>query len=118
MPSTWYRVQTADRDVTQLLDPEHWISEAWSGAEAHERRGISVCASLEDLAHYLALGTLPIGADEWVVVELTGPLSTDRPVDADLGEYLLLPDTIVSVRTLDEAGMWDLIDQAYEALYA
>jgi hypothetical protein len=115
--SRYFRIQTADRDVSGLLDPAQQTSEAWNGQESLIRHGVSVCDSLEDLADYLiADGSgIPYGSGEWVVVELTGTLSTDTALDA--GETLIIPTAIISVEPM-AAQLFPMIDAAYDALYA
>lgn len=62
------------------------------------RRGVSVCASLDDLRAYLA-------QREWsrdcVVLELEGELSEDEDHDAAGGALLILPTRIVAVHPVD-----------------
>ena len=53
------------------------------------RRGVSVMDSLADLAAYVAVTALL--ASYPVLVECEGPESDDVPVDAGMGEQLLLP---------------------------
>lgn len=112
MTTSWYRIQSAGRNVADLLTSEQ-TSEAWGGSDDDTRSGVSVCDSLESLAAYLVTAGIPFGAGEWVVVELTGELADDEPLDA--GEYLIVPDSIVSVRPMGDE-MFDLIDAAYDAL--
>jgi hypothetical protein len=108
---TYFRVQTADRDVTGLLDPEQQTSESWQGGAAQV--GVSVCESREALAMYLAGNGagIPIGAGEWVLVALAGELLGHG---ADDGELLVRPTQIVSVAPLDE-DFYELIGAAYDA---
>ena len=113
---TWWRVQTADRDVTELLDPENWVSRNWTD-ESREQHGVSVCASREGLATYLAASGLPLGDGQWVMVELTGRRLYTQAHDAHLGEVLIEPDGVVAVHELDDA-MWDLIGAAFDAAQA
>jgi len=120
MTTTWYRIQTADRDVTDLLDPEQQVSYSWTSDE-ESRVGVSVCESLESLAAYLASepgSGIPFGAGEWVIVELTADReSYDTPMDAAYGEHLVHPVAITSVAPLDDA-FFDMIGAAYDALAA
>ena len=117
MTQTYFRIQTADRDVNDLLNPEFQISENWNNIESYTRSGVSVCDSLENLAAYLAQSGIPFGAGEWVIVELDGDISDDTPCDAEYGELLIHPTEIVSVRPLDD-DMFDLIGAAYDAANA
>lgn len=114
---TYFRVQAAWRDVNDLLDPAEQVSRAWHRDDL-DRDGVSVCESREDLARYLAtVGEgIPFGAGEWVVVELTGTPSDAEPLDADDGELLLHPTGIVSVRSMDDDGMFDLIGDVLDEL--
>lgn len=125
---TYFRVQSADRDVNELLDPEYQFSHAWSGIGRHDRVGVSVCDSIDDLALYLAshLGCgLPV-REGWVIVELVGdPVEDARPVDPEF-ETLVRPTAIVNVTAVDEAfmakvaqadGFLASFDNGYEDLF-
>lgn len=114
--TTYYRIQTADRDPSLLLNPEHQISYHWNSIDSEEytRVGVSVCETLEDLAAYLAGSGIPYGDGEWVIIELTGYLSDDDAYDAAYGELLIHPTEIVSVRPMDD-GFFDMIAAAYDA---
>lgn len=120
MTTTWYRVQDATRTLTDLLDPELQVSHSWTpGGDEDDaetnRRGVSVCDSIENLVLYLAGPGEGIGyGDGWVIVELTGDLSEDEPLDP--GEHLVHPDAIVSVRPMDDE-FFNLIGAAYDALH-
>lgn len=119
----YYRIQPADRDTTDLLDPERQYSAPWHGGierpcptctdidathdpadctdcDGHQwvediRDGISACDSLDALYAYwqVAGGDL----DDAVIVEMDATRSTDRDHDADLGAVLVHPYRIVSV---------------------
>lgn len=118
---TGYRIQEAMLDTADLLRPELQFSHVWEGNEdeddARTRRGISACESLEALAAYLAgAGSgIPFGDGEWVIVEMHGPVSGERPLDEEDGEFLMLPERIVSVRPLDDE-FFDMVGAAYDAL--
>lgn len=102
MTETYYRVQTADRDPADLIGTHH-TSHSWYGPESYDREGVSVCASREALAYYLAHSALPIGIGEWVIVELEGDrVAGVTPMDAEVGEILVHPTEIVSVTPLDD----------------
>lgn len=116
MTTSYYRIQNADRDAQALLDPEQQWSYSYNGQDEDTRHGISACDSLESLADYIAASGVEIDPHHSVIVELAGPLSDDEPVDA--GEYLVLPDTIVTVTDADEAGFFALVDAAYDRLYS
>jgi hypothetical protein len=103
MSKRYYRIQTADRDVNDLLDPTEQVSRAWHRDDL-DREGVSVCESRQELAAYLAtVGSgIPYGQGEWVVVELTGTLSDATPLDAEAGELLVHPTQIISVTPMDD----------------
>lgn len=123
------RIDRADRDHTELLNPANWFSSRWGGdslrgcrgcadcdpEHAEEqlwtcegtgqvedtRYGVSVCADEDDLVEYLAqVGGADLG--NAVLVELNGTCSDDEALDAHLGEELLLPTEIVSVTELGD----------------
>lgn len=106
--ASYFRVQTADRDVNELLDPGYQYSSTYNRSTT--LRGVSTCPSIDDLAEYLASGQAtaiqPRTGGTWVIVELTGELSLDGAIDA--GEVLIIPTAIVSVRPVDDDFM-DLI---------
>jgi hypothetical protein len=108
----YYRIQTADRDVADLLDPSNWATAAWQTDD--EQHGTSVCDSLEALAEYLATAGegIPYGTGVWVIVELDGDRLPERGHD---GEDLIEPHTIISVTPMGDE-MFDLIGAAYDAL--
>ena len=58
---------------------------------------------------------IPFGDGEWVIVEMHGPVSGERPLDEEDGEFLMLPERIVSVRPLDDE-FFDMVGAAYDAL--
>jgi hypothetical protein len=98
---SFYRLQDADRDAAELLDPAHQWSEPWGGGDP--RRGVSVCWSTDRLTDYFqhhARGG--IGYDEdflstLVLVELDGAPSDEEDEDAHRGAELIIPTRIVSV---------------------
>lgn len=113
MSETYFRVQRADRDVNELLDPGYHFSSAYSRNPSLTRRGVSTCPSLEDLAEYLVsgmAGAIQVQAGSWVVVEMEGDVSSDAPVDAEY-ETLIIPTAILSVRPVDD-GFMDMIAAA------
>jgi len=113
---TYFRIQTADRDVADLLVAENQVSYHWNNIDSAEytRVGVSVCESREDLAAYLAHSGIPYGDGDWVIVELAGEISDDTPYDAEYGEALIHPTEIVSVTPMDDE-FFALIDAAYDA---
>jgi hypothetical protein len=103
---TYYRIQDADRDPNELLDPEQQWSSNWGG-NGDPRSGISVCGTEHALTRYFAARAIDCGYDaEWmsglVVVEVDGPLSDEDDEDAADGALLVLPTRIVSVRPLPQ----------------
>ncbi|WP_300680735.1 hypothetical protein [Nocardioides sp.] len=116
MTTSYYRIQHEDRDVQELLDPEFQVSFNYNGRDEDMRAGISVCASLDDLARYIANSGVEIDPHHSVIVELTGPYSDDEPCDADQGELLIMPTAIIKVTDATEAGFYDLIDAIYEEM--
>lgn len=114
--TTYYRIQTADRDVAQLLATDN-ISRQWNGDEdTNAQAGVSVCESIEALATYLATDgeAIPYGVGEWVVVELEGDF---LGYGQDAGELLVQPTAIVSVAPMGD-DLFDLIGSAYDAANA
>lgn len=108
-----YRVQRAYRNVAELTDPEHQISRAYCGDPNLTRRGVSVCASKEDLALYLVsgiAGAFTVREGGWVIVCCEGPESGDVPVDWMCDEYLILPERVLSVEEIDEE-FFNLMDE-------
>ena len=87
---TAYRIQSASRDITDLLDPEQQYSFPMDGDDEMVRHGVSGCASLADLAAYVAC--YAIEAPVPVLVRITGPASEDTPCDEEDGEVLVLPN--------------------------
>ena len=102
---SYYRLQDADRDVAELLDPDHQWSCTWGGL-GEPRRGVSVCATVQLVIDYFArLAAHGIGYDAdflagLVLVELDGEPSDEEDHDADQGAELIIPTEIVSVRPL------------------
>ncbi len=114
---TFFRIQTADRDVNELLDPGYQFSHAYNGAQRNTRPGVSVCASLEDLAEYLVsglAGALQVRNGDWVIVEVEGSESGASPVDPEY-ELLVRPTRIVSVTPAGD-DFYALMDAAEEML--
>lgn len=110
---SYYRIQDADRDATELLDPAHQWSCNWGGF-GDPRRGVSVCWSTDVLAAYFqARQRDGIGYDEdflatLVLVELDGEPSDEEDEDATEGAELIIPTEILSVGPLP-ADMVDTI---------
>jgi hypothetical protein len=66
------------------------------------RHGIAAFPRKEGLYRYLA-GEPEAQLEEKLVVELEGPISEERDLDADAGALLVCPERIVSVTALDPA---------------
>ncbi|GAA2644483.1 hypothetical protein GCM10010399_92980 [Dactylosporangium fulvum] len=119
MTQTYFRVQSGDRPASDLLDAEQQISRAWGKDHLEDRGtdrvGVSVCATREELAQYLATygAGIPYGMPGWVLVELRGDISDDQPLDSEGGELLVHPTEIMSVAAIDDE-FFDLIGAAYD----
>jgi hypothetical protein len=115
MASSYFRVQSPDRPVADLLDAEYQTSSAWH-RDDRDRQGVSVCESRETLATYLAtVGSgIPYGSTGWVLVELAGTPSSATPLDAEAGELLVHPTAIISAAPIDDE-FFELIGAAYDA---
>lgn len=119
MTQTYFRVQSGDRDVSDLLDAEQQTSSAWGKwhleDRSTDREGVSVCDSRESLATYLATygAGIPFGLPGWVLVELRGEISDDQPLDAEGGEFLVHPTEIVSCAPIDD-DFFAMISNAYD----
>lgn len=103
--TTAYRLQDADRDLDDLLDPEQQYSFPMSGEDEDVRHGVSGCLTLGDLAAYIACHAIEMTAP--VVVMIEGPESDDTPLDADDGEVLILP--VRAERVADDVEFFDLV---------
>ena len=117
MTTTYFRVQTDDRDVTDLLDPGYQFSHAYNGNTALTREGVSACDSLENLAEYLVsglAGALQVRNGGWVIVEVEADEIPDaNPVDPY--ELLVTPTRIVSSTPVDD-DFFQMMDAAEEFL--
>ena len=105
--TTAYRIQSADRPVADLLDPEQQYSFPMSQHEDAIRHGVSGCLTLADLAAYIA--THAIEASVPVLVRIVGPVSEDTPCDEEDGEVLLLPTSATALAVEDDAAFFDLV---------
>ena len=112
---SFYRIQSSAYDVELILDPEYQTSENYSNPE-DVRAGKSVCASIEDLAAYLAQTGIPFD-DTYLLVELDGYASDDEDADSDMGAMLIHPTRIISAEPLTDA-FFDMIGAAYDDLAA
>ena len=109
-----YRIQSADRDVTDLLDPEQQYSFPMDEDDEMVRHGVSGCLTQADLAAYVAC--YAIEASVPVLVRIAGPLSDDAPCDEEDGEVLLLP---TEAEVVEDDGRFfelvgDLVDMRWE----
>lgn len=114
MTTSYYRIQDANLDPADLLDPANQTSLSYTTDT--ERAGVSVCDSIEALATYLAQAGVPF-TTQHVVVTLTGTPSTDTPEDEHLGELLVHPTAILTVEPMTDR-LADAIDAAYDRIYA
>lgn len=110
---TAYRIQSASRDIAQLLDPEQQYSFPMSQDEALIRRGVSGCLTLADLAAYIASHAIEAPAP--VLVRLEGPVSEDTPCDEEDGEVLVLPVRAEVIEADDE--FFDLVSDLAAMYY-
>lgn len=125
---SFYRIQQADRDATELLDPATWESRQWfgeiytncpacggcgcddcdHGQIEDVRHGVSTCGSVEDLITYLR--TVGCDLTDTVLVELDGTYAADDDHDKHLGAVLIHPTKILSVIPVS--------DELADAIYA
>lgn len=102
-----FRIQSAARDATDLLDPANWLSELWAAADDEDvRPGISACWTVADLAAYWQTH----GGDltDVVLVEMRAHLSDTPDHDAADGAILVEPTEIVAVTPLPQE-FWDVL---------
>lgn len=117
--TSYFRVQRAKFDVNDLLDPGMQFSHALNGAAHLTREGVSTCASVEDLALYLAshlgagIGNAIRSGGTWMIVELHGD-ELPGAVDPEF-ETLLRPSRIVSVTPVGNVFL-ALMDEQTEFL--
>ena len=100
-----YRIQSAGRDLSDLLDPERQHSVPMDQDDEMVRHGVSGCATLADLAAYIASHAIEAPAP--VLVCIAGPLSEDTPCDEDDGEVLILPTSAELIE--DDAAFFGLV---------
>ena len=108
-----YRLQDENRNINDLLTPELWMSCPMDNDDDKVRHGVSGCASLAELAAYIACNA--IEAAYPVIVKIEGDLSDDEPLDADQGEFLYLPTSAEVIEDDDEFFeiVGDLVDLHY-----
>lgn len=117
MSTSYYRIQSADRTATDLLDNANWTSYNYgTSGDEDARYGVSTCGSLEELAGYLAQSGVEFTTDS-VIVELEGDLADDDDHDADKGAILIWPTAIVSVTPASDE-FFDMINAAYDRIYS
>lgn len=114
--ASYFRIQSADRDPRDLLNPENWFTSKW-GDEDLIQAGVSVCDSRESLARYLAGTGIPFGLGEWNLIELAGDVRDERGHDAEYGEILINPTEIVAYAPLDDE-FYALVSAAFDAIEA
>lgn len=106
MTRTYYRLQDADPDPAELLDPDHQWSSDWSDI-TDPRRGVSVCATPYALGLYFSARAASCDYDAdflatLVMVEVEATLSDEDDLDAAEGALLVIPTSIVSATPLDD----------------
>lgn len=108
-----YRIQDKSREVADLTVAENQWSYPMGGADEEVRRGVSGCRTLAELAAYVATSGIDAGSP--VLVKIEGPKSSDRPVDATMGEVLILPETAEVIDDDEEffEVVCDLVDMFY-----
>ena len=111
--TTAYRIQSADRDVRDLLDPEQQYSFPMDQDDEMVRHGVSGCLTVADLAAYIA--SHAIEAPGPVLVRIVGPMSEDTPCDEEDGEVLLLPTSAEVVE--DDTVFFDLVGELVDMYY-
>ena len=111
---TSYRIQSASRPVEALLDPEQQLSIPMDQDDEMVRHGVSGCATLSDLAAYIASHAIEAPAP--ALVRIAGPLSEDTPCDGEDGEVLILPTSAEVVEDDEEFFelVGDLVDLHWE----
>lgn len=108
----FYRIQSADRNVNELLAAD---ATSASYIDCSERAGVSVMTDLETLAAYVAQGCLPLDPHNSVLVTLDGEWSDEEDEDADLGAHLVHPTKIIKVEALESTGFFDMVDAILDA---
>jgi hypothetical protein len=98
---TFFRIQSATRNLADLLDESTWESRNWSDEWAPARHGVSVCGSIDGLITYFQAASGWVDED-CVVVELDGYYSHEDDEDAHAGALLVCPTRIVSVTPVSD----------------
>lgn len=121
----YYRIHPGHRPIESMLDAKTWRSEWWSGEATKRctdcyrgetaagercetcrgrgevpdvRRGVSACASLDDLRAYMERRHANVAGD-WLVA-FEGDAADDDDHDAADGGVLTYPRAIVSARRI------------------
>lgn len=103
---TGYRMQCETRSIEALLDPEQQYSFPMGNQDELVRHGVSCMATLPELAAYLAVMAIEAGRPG--LVRISGPESDDTPLDADMGEMLLLPQ---AAERIEVPGFFELVSE-------
>lgn len=108
MTTTYYRIEWDVSDesaLASLCDPgRSQRSTLWAGS-GEERKGVSVCASLDDLTSYFS-DRAWTWTDRTAVLELVGEeVEDEEDADADEGALLIWPTRIVRILSLADAGL-------------
>ena len=109
-----YRIQSADRPIEALLDPEQQYSFPMDEDDEMVRHGVSGCLTLPDLAAYIACYAIEASAP--ALVRIAGPASEDTPCDEEDGEVLVLPTSaeVIADDSAFFALVSDLVDMRWE----
>lgn len=87
---SFYRIHNLDY-IENLLVPEAQVSDTAAATEETQRRGVSACESIWELAAYFSISSLAISNE--TLVKMTGTVSDDQPLDKEYGEVLIFPET-------------------------
>ena len=109
-----YRIQDKSREVADLTVAENQWSYPMGGADEEVRRGVSGCRTLAELAAYVATSGIDAGSP--VLVKIEGPKSSDHPVDATLGEVLILPETAEVID--DDEEFFEVVGELVDMFYS
>lgn len=105
---TYTRIQDRSWGTDELFTAGRQSNDmGWN--ESNARTGVSVCEDLDALMDYYVQAPIEIGSDP-VIITLEGELAEDQPLDADLGEYLIIPTRVVSIESAEDAGFFDGIN--------
>lgn len=105
------RIQSADRDPVDLLDPADWRSETWIAGETDGTMlGVSACTDEAAVARYFAdLDKI----DEGCVLVVMEAIDADVPdADTDQGALLVWPQRIISTTPLGDTAIETLVEWA------